>query len=118
MFDGTVPGSGVQQLLEASGPGVGHLDDLGAARGAADQSDLARPTAERLGERFEGGRRGPPVHGGNLHSHHEGGVAVASADPGASRAGLDPDLETNGYTRRRTATTLPRMDASLPSIGS
>ncbi len=75
---------------------VRHLEDLGAAGRATDEGHVAGVAPERLRHSVEGGSGRPAVNGGNLDGDDEGGVAVASADPRASSAGLDPDLEADG----------------------
>src|SRR5690606_19012043 len=84
-------------------------------------SDLTGSTADRLGDGLQCCLGGSAVHRRCLDGDHQR-IAVAAADLGTRRAGPDPDGDPDGgprlYTRRSTATTMPRMLASSPSIGS
>ena len=110
--------SEVQEQLGTLGKAVGDLHDLRAAGRAADQRHLPCGTAERFRQGVQCRSGGTAIDRRGLYGDDENVVAVAATDPGASGAGLHADLETDGYTLRRTATTLPRIEALLPSIGS
>jgi len=97
---------------------VRDVHQLCPAGGAAHQGHLAGRAAQGLRQGLQGRSCGASVHRGRLDSDHEGIVAIATANPGTGGTGPDPDLEADGYTLRRTATTLPRIEALLPSMGS
>jgi len=110
--------SGVNELAEAIGAVIGYFYQLRPAGRAGDEHHLGRPPTERLRERPQGRFGGASVDGGCLDSHDQGVVAVAPAHPGSSGPGLHPDLRPDGYTLRSTATTLPMIEAFVPSMGS
>lgn len=91
---------------------------FGATGGSGDQRQFSQRDVKGLGERLERGLRRASIHGRRRDGDHQGVHVIATANLVPTSAGLDPDRDANGYTRRRTATTLPRMEASLPSIGS
>lgn len=88
------------------------------AGGTRHQCQFSLRQIESLGEGFECSVGGTAIDGRRSDCDHQGVDVVTATDLGSSGSGLDPDRDSNGYTRRRTATTLPRMEASLPSIGS
>jgi len=95
-----------------------YLDKFRPAGSTRHKCQFPQWQLECLGEGLEGGFGGTSVHGRSLNGNHQGVVAISAADPGSASSGLHPDGKPNGYTRRKTATTLPRIDASFPSIGS
>lgn len=97
---------------------AGDLNQFGPTGGSRHQCQFPHGHFERLRQRLQSSFSGAPIYCRCLDGHHQGVLAIAPADLGAAGAWLNPDSESDSQTRLRTATTLPRMEASLPSIGS